>query len=134
MTSTGPDFDFGVARLGQDRAGDLLGVKPVRFAVTVASGTVGRVDLSDLLPGGCEEAGQRRAEVPRALDTDSPDLAVRADPGQQDRIAALAGAKLPVPEQPAMAIDHCCVMRVLVGIDTADDNSRCTRHGGSAPP
>ena len=118
---------------GQDRAGCLLSIEPVRLAVRVASCPVGPIHLEDLSSGALEEAGERRSIEPGAFDADCSHLPEGSQPGPQLTVPARGRGEAAVAKQLSVAVDHSGVMRVLVGVDPTNDVNRRLCHAWSAP-
>ena len=104
----------------ENRSSDLLGIETIRLAVHTSSHSIRPVHLDNGDPGFRESSGQRCSERTGAFDADRPDLAVAAHPAQQCLIAGVGCWELAMAEEPALVVDRCRVVSVLVGVDATD--------------
>jgi hypothetical protein len=59
---------------------------------------------------------------------------VAEHPGQQQFVAVVGGRELTMSQQSALVIYRAGVVRVLVGVDAADDTARLSCHARTASP
>ena len=107
----------GPASLGG--AGGGLGVDRVGLALLAPCLAIRPVDLDQLDPGHPQMQRQTGPVGPGALDPDLVQLAVRAQPRQQQPIAGRGGRELPMPEQPPGRVEHRGSVGVLVRVHPA---------------
>lgn len=116
----------------EHRASGLLGVQTIALALEASGQSVGSVDFDHALAGRGQVAGEGRAEVTGALDSDRLQGAVGAQPGQQVAVAVGTGGELRIPEERPRGIDGCRVVGVLVSVDAANDVKWILCHAGYA--
>ena len=67
-----------------------------------------------------------------AFDADRGHVAEVSKPGEQLELPALVGAELSLAEDLAVCIDRSCVMSVLLGVNSADDDACRSCHARCA--